>query len=92
MLGCSGRTTLRREQCGVFTQTVAKQQLRKHISTEKLLSIRSASRMLLRNAEVNTSLRCYATHLCGNWSTRNNKKCVRSFLCSRRGVYITRHW
>jgi hypothetical protein len=49
--------------CGVFTQTVAKQRLRKHISTETLLSILSASRMLLRNAEVNTSLHCYASML-----------------------------
>jgi hypothetical protein len=49
--------------CGVFTQAVAKQRLRKQISTEKLLSITSASRTLLRNAEVNTSLRCYASLL-----------------------------
>jgi hypothetical protein len=40
--------------CDVFTQTVVKQRLRKQISTEKLFSIRSASRTLLRNAEVNT--------------------------------------
>jgi hypothetical protein len=39
-LGCSGRTTLRREQCGIITQTIAKQRLRKQISTEKLLSSR----------------------------------------------------
>jgi hypothetical protein len=44
--------------CGVFTQTVAKQRLHKQISTEKLLSIRSAPRTLPRNAEVNTSLLC----------------------------------
>jgi hypothetical protein len=44
--------------CGVFAQTVAKQQLRKQISTERLFSIRSASRTLLHNAEV--------THLCGS--------------------------
>jgi hypothetical protein len=77
--------------CGIFTQTVAKQRPHKQISTEKLLSIRSASRTLLRNVEVNTHL-CVATHLCCNWPTRNNEKCVRSFLCSRRRGYITRHW
>jgi hypothetical protein len=49
--------------CGIFTQTVGKQQLHKQTSTEKLLSIRSASRTLLCNAEVNTSLRCYASLL-----------------------------
>jgi hypothetical protein len=52
---------IRRKQCGTFKQTVAKERLRKQISTEKLLSIRSASRTLPHNAEVNTSLRCYAT-------------------------------
>jgi hypothetical protein len=47
--------------CGVFAQTVAKQRLRKQISTERLFSLRSASRTLRSNAEVNTSLLCYAT-------------------------------
>jgi hypothetical protein len=37
--------------CGLFTQTVAKQRLRKHISTEKLLSIRSALWTLLRRSK-----------------------------------------
>jgi hypothetical protein len=48
---------LKRKYYGVFAQTVAKQRLRKVISTERLFSIRSASRTLLRNAEANTSLR-----------------------------------
>jgi hypothetical protein len=43
--------------CGVFMQTVAEQRLRKQISTETLFSIRSASRTLLCNSEVNTSRR-----------------------------------
>jgi hypothetical protein len=43
--------------CGVFAQSVAKQRLGKHTSTEMLFSMRSALRTLLRNAEVNTSLR-----------------------------------
>jgi hypothetical protein len=43
--------------CGVFVQSVAKERLGKQISTGRLFSMRSASRTLLRNAEVNTSLR-----------------------------------
>jgi hypothetical protein len=56
-------TTSGHTYCGVFTQTAAKQRLHKQISTEKLLSIRSASRTLLCNAEVNTSLHCFASLL-----------------------------
>jgi hypothetical protein len=47
---------------------------------------------VVRDATVATQRRSKQTHLCGNWSTRNNEKCVRSFLCSRRRGYITRHW
>jgi hypothetical protein len=47
---------------------------------------------VVRDATVATQRRSKQTHLCGNWSTRNNEKCVKSFLCSRRRGYITRHW
>jgi hypothetical protein len=50
-------TLHRIEYCGVFMQTVAKQRLRKQISTEKLFSIRSMSRTLLCNAEIRSALR-----------------------------------
>jgi hypothetical protein len=47
---------------------------------------------VVRDATVATERRSKQTHLCGSWSTRNNEKCVRSFLCSRRRDYTTRHW
>jgi hypothetical protein len=47
---------------------------------------------VVRDATVATQRRSKQTHLCGNWSTYNNEKCVRSFLCSRRRGYITREW
>jgi hypothetical protein len=47
---------------------------------------------MVRDATVATQRRSKQTHLCDNWSTLNNEKCVRSFLCSRRRGYITRHW
>jgi hypothetical protein len=46
----------------------------------------------VRDATVATQSRSKQMHFCGNWSTRNNEKCVRSFLCSRPRGYITRHW
>jgi hypothetical protein len=46
----------------------------------------------VRDVTVTTQRRSKQTHLCSNWSTCNNGKCVRSFLCSRRRGYITRHW
>jgi hypothetical protein len=47
---------------------------------------------VVRGATVATQRSSKHTHLCGNWSTRNNEKCVRSFLSSRRRGSITRHW
>jgi hypothetical protein len=47
---------------------------------------------VVHDATVATERRSKQTHLCGSWSTRNNEKCRRSFLCSRRRGYITRHW
>jgi hypothetical protein len=47
---------------------------------------------VVRDATVAMQRRSKQTHLCGNWSTRNNEKCVRSFLCSQRRGYITRYW
>jgi hypothetical protein len=47
---------------------------------------------VVRDATVATQRKSKQAHLCGNWSTRNNEKCVKSFLCSRRRGYITRHW
>jgi hypothetical protein len=47
---------------------------------------------MVRDATVATQRRSKQTHLCGSWSTRNNDKCLRSFLCSWRRGYITRHW
>jgi hypothetical protein len=42
--------------CNEFALSVAKQRLGKQTSTEELFSVRSTPRLLLRNAEVNTSL------------------------------------
>jgi hypothetical protein len=47
---------------------------------------------VVRDTTVATQRRSKQMHLCSNWSTHNNEKCVRSFLCSRRRGYITRHW
>jgi hypothetical protein len=43
--------------CNGFAQSVTKQRLGKQTSTERPFSIWSTQRSLLRNAEVNTSLR-----------------------------------